>query len=772
LLSIETHTKIIPNSAIFKVLAIVVTLMSTIGSVFPQKVGLVLSGGGAAGLSHIGIIQALEENDIPIDYITGTSSGALVGAFYAAGYAPDEIEAMVTSEKFLLMAKGGIEDEYKYFFKQPIATGSWLSLKISKNFNWSNTLPTNLINPQLMDFELLSSFTAVSSNANYNFDSLFVPFRCVASDIENKKVVVFRDGHLNQAVRASMSFPFYLKPITVNGKLLFDGGLYNNFPTDVMYDDFFPDIIIGCNLSDTILPPDGNNLLSQLKSMVISRDDYSIICENGILIDPETKVRTFGFEMAADAIADGYNATIAQMEVIKERISRRRSKGDLDSLRVLYRSGLETVIFDSISISGINSKQKSYVTKNIFRKKKELNIPKLKKRYFNVLSDDKIDFIYPIGEIQDNGKYTLKLDVKKDNEIIANFGGNFSSKNVNIGHLGFEYKHLGTKSITIGANSYFGKFYGSIKTHLKIDFPLGYPFYIEFEGVLNRWDYFRNFATFFEQSKPSYIVQNEKFIGMNIASPISNSGKILFNYRYGQKTNRYHQTEDFAASDTADVTDFEFHTIGLKYEINNLNRKFWPSEGTKLSVCGRYIDGWEELTPGNLNLSALALEKDHFWFQFGVEFQHYFKLAQFFKLGIDTRIKYSNQDFFSNYTSTKLMAPIYEPIPETKSLYLPKYRTFMFGSLGVKTIFTFKKNFDLRFDNFYYQPYQAIKENNNIPEAGDFWKGNEWISSGSIIYHSPIAPISFSVNYYSGEEEPWSFIFNIGYLIFNNRAFN
>ena len=118
------------------------------------------------------------------------------------------------------------------------------------------------------------------------------------------------------------------------------------------------------------------------------------------------------------------------------------------------------------------------------------------------------------------------------------------------------------------------------------------------------------------------------------------------------------------------------------------------------------------------------------------------------------------------------MAPIYEPIPETKSIYLAKYRNFKYGSIGGKAIFTFNKNFDLRLENYYYQPYQAIIQENNVPENYDIWKGNEWILSSSIIYHSPIAPISFTVNYYSGELEPWSFVFNLGYLIFNDRAFN
>ncbi|MBT5402158.1 MAG: patatin-like phospholipase family protein, partial [Crocinitomicaceae bacterium] len=509
-----------------------------------QKVGLVLSGGGAAGLSHIGILKALEENNIPIDYIAGTSSGALVGSLYAAGFSPEQIEAMATSEKFQLMAKGGIEDEHIYFFKKPKEDASWLSLKISNNFNLSSTLPTNLIRPELMDFELMSLLTPVSVLAKHDFDSLFIPFRCVASDVENKKVVVFKNGHLNQAVRASISFPFYLKPIKVDNQLLFDGGLYNNFPTDVMYNDFFPDIIIGCNLSDTLAPPDENNIISQLTSMIVSRDDYSIICENGILIDPNTKVRTFGFDYAEEAIADGYTATIAKMDIIKSRINRRTQKSELDSLRLIFKKKQSPLLFDSINIAGLNTKQKSYVTKNIFRKKNELNIVQLKKRYFNVLSDDKISFIYPLAEVQESGKYTLKLNVKKEQEIIAKFGGNFSSKSINIGHLGFEYKHLGKKSITLAANSYFGKFYGSVNTKIRMDFPFSYPFYIEAEGMINRWDYFRNFATFFELVRPSFIVQNERFVGLNIAAPISNPGKLLLNYRYGVINNQYHQSID------------------------------------------------------------------------------------------------------------------------------------------------------------------------------------------------------------------------------------
>src|ERR1019366_4369130 len=107
--------------------------------------------------------------------------------------------------------------------------------KLSLDSSFTANLPTNIISSVPIDFALMEMTAKAAAAAHYNFDSLMVPFRCLASDVESKKSVVFRKGDLGQAIRASMSYPFYLHPITVDGKILFDGGLYNNFPTDVMY---------------------------------------------------------------------------------------------------------------------------------------------------------------------------------------------------------------------------------------------------------------------------------------------------------------------------------------------------------------------------------------------------------------------------------------------------------------------------------------------------------------------------------------------------------
>src|SRR6056297_2550095 len=216
-----------------------------------QSVGLVLSGGGAKGMAHIGVIRVLEENNIPIDYIAGTSIGAIVGGLYAAGYSPDEMEALFRSDDFYFWSTGHIQKEYRYYFTRPEPDPSWLELRLEKKEDKIRLLPpTNIIPDEQMDFafmELMASTTAACRN---DFDSLMVPFFCVAADIYNNREVILRKGDLGDAIRASMTVPLYFKPIEINDTLMFDGGILNNFPHDIMKDIYNPDFIIGHKVAD------------------------------------------------------------------------------------------------------------------------------------------------------------------------------------------------------------------------------------------------------------------------------------------------------------------------------------------------------------------------------------------------------------------------------------------------------------------------------------------------------------------------------------------
>jgi len=739
-----------------------------------QKVGLVLSGGGALGYSHIGVLKALEENGIPIDYITGTSAGAMVGGMYASGWSPEVMDSLVTDKKFQLMSFGGIEKKFDYFFRKTPDDASWVNFKINKRFELSKIIPTNFNNSVLLDFESMTAFSGISARVNYNFDSLFVPFRCVASDIENKKEVVFKDGHLNQAVRASMTYPGYLKPLKVNGSLMFDGGLYNNFPTDVMYDEFFPDIIIGVNFTDTTSPPQEDDVISQLKSMVIDRRPSTIICENGILIEPDQPIGVFGFDEADKAIEAGYNATIAVMDEIKSLIQRRVSKMEVNQQRKVFHSKVRSVNFESVEVEGVNKKQGEYIKKALMHKDAVIDIETLKKRYFWLVTDEKMKFIYPVATLnQETGNYKLLLQAYPEKPFSLKFGGVFSSKPINTGYVGVKYSRFGKIGMRAEGASYFGKFYGSTRVATVFDFNYKVPFSIKLEALTSRWDYFRSFTTFFEESRPSFIVENERFAGVTLTTPIGRIGKLDFGYDYGFIENRYYQNDGFTPTDTSDVSSLLGSVYHIDYLQSTLNRKQYASEGGQISFKIKYFNGFETTRPGSTSfLTIPSIEVPQEMLSFRLKMMQYIKLNTNFSIGLNLDASaLTTEEFLDNYTATIIASPNFQPTPESRTFLLSKYSTHYFASVGGELIYAFLDNVELRGALYFFQPIYTIKPNSFNQPSYDLTNVDpiSIVSSGSLVYHSPVGPLSASVNYYGLREKPLSLLVTFGYIIHNRR---
>ena len=257
------------------IIAILVSMLPF--TLLAQSVGLVMSGGGARGLAHIGVIKVLEENNIPIDYVTGTSMGAIVAALYAMGYTPDEMIEKMKSDDFQRWYTGTMDQKYMFYFKKSNDVPEMLRI----NFDIKDSLriakpSAHLVKSIPMDLGFLEIFTGSNAACKGNFNNLMIPFRCVASDVHEKKQIIFSKGDLGDAVRASMSYPFFFKPIKVDNVLLYDGGIYNNFPRDIMEKDFNPDIIIGSVVSDNPEPPGERDIMSQAVNLVMGRSDYSL----------------------------------------------------------------------------------------------------------------------------------------------------------------------------------------------------------------------------------------------------------------------------------------------------------------------------------------------------------------------------------------------------------------------------------------------------------------------------------------------------------------
>jgi NTE family protein len=738
-----------------------------------QKVAVVLSGGGAKGSAHVGMLRAMEENGIPIDYIAGTSMGAIVGSLYAAGNSPDQIEKIITSDEFLSWAKGEIQEKYIYYFKKDIADASWINFKFNYDSILSYKLPTNIISPYQIDFGFMYFLASAGVAAGSNFDSLYVPFRCVASDIAEKKAISFSHGYLPEAVRASMTYPFYFRPIKIDNRLLFDGGMYNNFPADIALNDFNPDVIIGCNVASNYDTPDENDIMSQIQNMLTTNTNYSIICENGVLISPKIgKVAELDFSKAKDFIDAGYAATIEKMPEIKRIVT--------DSVNIEKRNGdrkkflnkKPRLIFDSISIDGVNKFQAVYIRKSIMHRDSTFDIEQLKHEYFRLLADDKIESIYPKANFnKKSGLFSLNLTAKRDKNFVAQFGGLISSSNINGAYVGLQYKYLGLMAAKISVNFYIGRFYSAAQAKTRFDFPAKLPFYLETSIGLNKWDYFKTTIRFFEDQLPSYLLENEINFIADFGFPVKNKGKFVFGPSIARSRENYYQTNIFTKTDTADQTTFDFFTTHSQYSQQSLNQKQYPTSGNLFLVDARYVVGNEKNIPGSTSFSKDIFNNVTQWIQIKVQYDRYFKSMRFFKFGIFAEGVISNKPLFNNYTSSLLSAPAFQPTPESKAFFLPNYRANAYAAFGIKNIFNIYKKIHFRLEAYLFQPYQEILRSEDL--RAHYAKPFEFrsiLGYAALVYSSPICPISISISYYHQKSNPLSIMFNIGYFIFNKRA--
>lgn len=738
-----------------------------------QKVGLVLSGGGATGLAHIGVIKALEERGIPIDFITGTSAGALVGSMYAAGYSPEEIERYVLSDEFQLMSKGKLKATQHFLYKEEESNASLIDFSFSRDSILKKSLPTNFITSSYLDFEMMKMLGTTGASCGNNFDSLFVPFRCVASDITNKKSVTFSNGYLNQAVRASMTYPFYFNPIRVDNLLLFDGGLYNNFPADIMYKEFNPDFIIGSNVSYNAAPPMEDDLISQLTNMLVSYSDYNLPCEAGVLIQPQSAISTFEFENVKEAIEDGYKATLLYLDSIELHVVRRITKEEITQKRLEFRSKIEDLKVTSITNNLNRKRDITYARKSMIyaRKNEIIGTEKLEKRYYRLYATPQIEFIYPILTLKEDKTYNLALEVRKAKDFKLDVGGHFSSRAVNTGYLGITYRMIGKTASSIHASSYFGKFYGSAKMNFDLEVPSIYPISASTYFVMNRWDYFKSFATFFEDVKPSFLVQNEIYYGVKLNHPIGNTTKSTFDFRIFNLEDDYYQTENFTNKDTSDITRFKGSSYSWEFVQNSLNRKQFASSGHYFRFKARYVSGREKSIPGSTSLTDEIKENQHEWINLNAEFQTFLVNNSYFHLGLHGKGVFNSQSLFSNYTASLLSMTSFSLVHDAETYFLPEYRSPQHVGGGLNIIFSFNKNLDLRFDGYFYQPFVILQKNpDGLPSYSKPFKGDTYMASASLIYHSFVGPIRATFNYFPKQLRPYAFQISYGYVLFNERA--
>lgn len=300
------------------------------------KVGLVLGGGGAKGAAEVGALKVIEQAGIPIDYIAGTSIGAIVGGLYAAGYSAQQLDSMFCQQEWLSM----LTDRNSQYSGEPYATANGVTYIFGFPVMDQNSHAFGVLRGGRVE-QTLDSMLAYHGD-QVEFENLKTPFACVAAEMRTAQEVVLTEGTVPQAIRASMAIPGIFKPIRINGRQLVDGGMVNNLPVDVVR-QMGADIVIAIDLQQSKpkkRKPIDHSVWSLadtfgvggLAEWIVSRPDINKYYDNCAKADiyinpplPDYEASSFGNEKMATMIVIGEEAAKKQwpqLMQLKERLGR------------------------------------------------------------------------------------------------------------------------------------------------------------------------------------------------------------------------------------------------------------------------------------------------------------------------------------------------------------------------------------------------------------------------------------------------------------------
>ena len=756
------------------IITLILLLSATLASA--QRVGLVLSGGGAKGLYHIGVIKALEENGIPIDYVSGTSMGAIIAGLYAIGYTPEQMAEIFESNQIKYWMSGKIEDKYIYYFKQRRPNAAMITLRI----DFRNPqriaklqLPTSLIQSNTLDLAFVEFFSGPSAQCGGDFDKLFDPFRCIATDAAARKEVVYRGGDLGKAIRASMTIPLVFRPIKQDSTLLYDGGIYNNFPWQVLQEDFKPDILIGSKCVEGNSKPKEDNPMEQILALTMMHTDYDLPSDEDILIDHTfDDVTTLDFSKAAYVIDRGYQDAMAKMPQILERVVRRADTTELDLRRAAYRMSLPKLVFDKYEISGMGKKQTQYM-KRILQLDKKLEEQKLfdfdqfRSEYFKMLSEGEIEGDFPDVAYNDTTKsFQLDLHLRTKPSLKLMFGGNISSTSMNQAYVGVEYRRLGRNMHTYNFDGYFSALYSSVFVGGRNDFFWKIPFAVDYGFYYNYYNFFKSdFGMLSKHNDLSFAKQGDLHLTAGLSMPTDRFQAFSMRFNIGRENFRYFQSTGHSDDDVMDQSRFPFLGVKLELARNNLNYLMYPTRGLRQSISAIYVSGLEYYTPGTFAPTADRVEENRYWFGARFTREQYFRIAKWFSLGYLVDGVITTHPSFSNEYATNISSPAFQPTPHSRLVYLKDFRSKSFIGGGIIPTFEFGPRFYLKNSVYAFLPEDANKS------TADVRKRLRYIFNSSLVYQTHIGPISLTLSKYDATtSHNWFLTFNFGFMLFNGSG--
>lgn len=760
-----------------KCLIFILSLLSVL-TLQAQSVGLVLSGGGAKGLYHIGVLEALEQNEVAIDYVAGTSMGSIIAGLYAAGYSPEQMRQLATSGDLQRWVSGRLDKRHYRYYREQDRPTPMITLRFGVGRDslrrerrrlpgaetvverppWMQ-LPTDLISSAQIDLALNEIFRPATVAADGDFRKLMVPFFCVAADMNSRRPVVFREGDLGEAIRASMSIPFVFKPLRKQDMLLYDGGVFNNFPWQYMVKDFHPDHIIGvkCTTGNKDVT-ENSSVIDQALMFIMTATDYALPQKSGnILIDRAVDAGMLEFDKAEQIIQQGYDDTMARMDEILKAIPARRSVAEVAAMRNSFNSHLPAMTLSRPKIEGLTSPQEQYVRAVMLARKRDNDslstFADLRAGIFDLLAEGDFSIEYPRFEYNEQtNTFQPHLTIKQHPSLRATAGGALSSTAYNQVRIGLRYEHVGRVGFNAGANLYLGPVYnagilgGRVFVHPRrpIFFDLNYIFSV-------RNTTYGNFGNLTRVDNTLRKKHREHYGSFTAGLATTNRSILQATVNGGQNYYLFEGDEH--------PTRFTFLSTRLQFRRSTLDNPISPVSGSRIAVSGIYVNGRDSWTDEfDYGLTREFSEKRE-WLGAKVSWQHYlpFTATRWFSFGYSVEAVYTNHPRFDDLRVTNVSLPQYAPTTHSQMMYMPDYHSSRYVAAGLMPTFRLYDNLYLR-TSFYTMFRRA--------EAGvnQQW---QYIADLSVTYRTIAGTVSLSLSKYGlNNSNNFYMYLNIGYPLF------
>ncbi len=542
------------------------------------KVGLVLSGGGAKGLAHIGVIKVLEEEGIYVDMVGGTSMGGLMGGLYASGYSPSELKEVANNIPWdKLLSDNSVRTDLTIEGKKS-TDGYFLSLPLK---GWIPGLPKGLIKGQLI-LNYLNKLTWPVADIS-DFSKLPIPYFCVATKLENGDTMLLDKGELSLAMRATMSIPSVFEPVIYNGVSVIDGGLVNNFPVDIMLDKG-ADFIIGVDVGAPLYKADEINSIIDIMDQTSSYHNQTNFKINKALADiyiqPDiTGLTAFSFDVPVDSIIklgeDAARAHIDEIRALARKIKKRQA--EFEAFRSHSRS-------DTIYVKGIQIEELENVSQRMVIGRLGLKIPGI-----NTVDNINlaIDRLYSSGFFktinykleEENGEYILDIKLVEKKGSLFKVGAFYDTELQAGIKLNLTFRNLLIKGSKMGVNIKMGSNAGG-----------------EINYLVDRGRKL-GIGTYAKYNSRSVLVYNNNYENKSGDYYTSFSSLSLFgffNYSNNAELQLGVSTDFFGIS--AEVSPIPISGLNETYykafavfNIDSYDDKFFPSKGQRFMIEGNYI---------------------------------------------------------------------------------------------------------------------------------------------------------------------------------------